>query len=255
MPEQTPKQTNTEDSGDQYLQPARVCYELLPDTELDFAKEKSRIEAWRHSGECLPPTAIGTLTVPPDVITSLSRTVTNEYVILPGNACFSPDETIAAQAADGEQISPLEEEARTYLQEIYTQFQLLVHEDINRATLDEDTALEQTVQNTHIGLYENDDPPHCDDLEEFTIRYIVTLTGPATIFYSGHLPSHLFDNGGELASGVSIPASAQEIQPLAGQVVRFNSHDPHSSPNTDDPSEPVFRIVLDATFATTSTAT
>lgn len=246
MAEQTPIPNSTENNVNPYRQPVRTSYELFPDTKFDLAEEIQRIKSWTETGECTPPTAIGKFNVDETTINHLSRNFPYSYVMLQGNQFYSEHDDIASGAASGEGTGLIERESRTLLQELYDEFAQLVLEDMARANTGNDALLQFTEQRTSLGIYTNDDELHCDNLEAFDIRYIVTIHGPSTIFYKGRLPRKLLDVAGELLVEPDSPEIAlTELQPLTFEVTRFTSHDPHKAPEIDNEQ---FRIVFDATL-------
>ncbi len=252
MSEQSSEIPVVTSSDEQYQQPPAVSFELLPGTELNTAQEFQRVEAWQQSGDCEPPGVIGTVTVDPAIIHHLAENIHGDYVMLLGAQAFSPDTEVAQKVANGEEIDLIEAESRRLLQELYDNFSQLVLADIARADPNPHEELTFTGQGTSLGKFENDDVPHCDNPEEKNIRYIVTLVGPTTVFYKGHLPSTLFNSSGELTHGEELPATTEKVPPLVGEVVRFTSQDPHAIPEIDAPA---FRLVLDATLEITNKST
>ena len=244
MSEQTHIQTGTENDTDSYRQPVNASFELFPDTELDLAEEIQRIKSWTETDECIPPTVTGRFTVDATTINHLSLNFPYSYVMLQGSQFYSEDDEIASDAASGEGIELIERESRKLLKEIYDEFAQLVLEDMARTNTGNDASLQFTEQRSSLGIYTNDDELHCDNLEAFDIRYIVTIAGPSTIFYKGRLPRKLLDIAGELLVEPDDPEIAvQEVQPLTFEVTRFTSHDPHKALEIDVEQ---FRIVLDA---------
>lgn len=248
MSEQKPIHTNTANDTDSYYQPRRTSYELLPGTELDLAAEIQRIQSWTETEACIPPAVIGTFNVDTPAIDHIVQNFPYSYVMLQGRQFYSEDDEIATYAASEEGIKLIEWESRIFLKEIYDEFAQLVQDDMARASNGNNTSLQFTSQRSSLGIYINDDELHSDNLEAFDIRYIVTLVGPSTIFYKGRLPRNLLDVAGELLVEPDSPEIAvEEVQPLACEVIRFTSHDPHKAPEVKNEQ---FRFVLDATLVT-----
>lgn len=211
--------------------------------QLDVQSQLDRKEAWRQTGECPGPTAIGEIEVSPGALELLEREMQFGYT------------TIEKRLKDGEtrptyigarligrviEEVELSKQASALLQQIEDSFNQIVRTDM--LTSNGPGKLSQGETYITAGMYSEQNPDLHIDYETGPFRYIATLAGPTTEFVQDTVAdTSVFDTeSGALikdaqVDNIRVPVKVNEVNRFLGDA------DPHALPVTP---VPVFRIFV-----------
>ncbi len=216
--------------------------ELFPGTEFTLASEQARISEWQRTGECTGPTHIGMIEISPVALEAIKNELMFDYYNLDPEI-LSEDSDLAAFAAKRFNVPLLSEEVRSALRGLQEAFTDLTQQDMGRSDLA--TTYEQVELYLYAGMYKPDDDPHIDLTNGFfTPRYITTIAGPSTRFYTGNIQYKNFNSDGDYDS--EEPLTNDSVTSGTNVVDRFaRDCDPHSVPVDGDGE---FRLTLISQF-------
>lgn len=231
---------------------------LTVSESLGYNMESTRAkqEAWQNNGECPGPDEIGRIELSEAALAHLKDNLPEKYLDVAsyGQLLISEDDEVAADEARRENLSsPIDARSREILRGVTSAFEKILRQD----SLQSDNQIPNQNPESffHFNLlvgngYMGTDVPHIDDGEDDepgdvkNIRYLVTISGPATTFYVGNgLDISKFNEEGDIIG--KLPESIDSELCETGQVVRFlDRGDPHCAPTAPDP---VFRIFIAGT--------
>ena len=217
--------------------------ELFPGTELTLATEQERVAQWQKTGEATGPKHIGMLDLNPDVLEAIKREATFDFCSLDYDY-FSDDEERASDAAALEKIPLMSVDARKVLGDLLSTFIDITEQDRSRSDLGDEYTRAPTYM--YIGMYKYSElDPHIDlGFGGYVPRYIATIAGPSTLFFTGKTDPRKFSE-----EQVSDPVESIDYPTISSGtnvIDRFAADcDPHSTPIVD---EPVFRITIISQF-------
>jgi len=217
-----------------------VTVEILDDIGLDMGSELVRRERWLATGECTGPTHIGSIRLSESAIATLEADMTEEFAVYLDHGTV----TEAHLVPDEDDYKAPSPESLAIMNELQTGFEKIVRQDIKGSV--ESDSLEIWNPKMTIGLYQEQDDVHIDDAlpNEVDVRYLVTVVGPTTTFFTGEFRPSEFDNG-SLLKETQVPETAVPTPQPTCVVLRFLTDcDPHDVPIVENPT---FRILCDAT--------